>query len=101
MANILKHKNKDGVITSYTIRVYHGYDEAGKRLRPYTMNYKPAPNMTARQIEKELNEEKATYAELAEYYQVSLSSFKNFVRNNISPSLPGRKRTGKRKKKTD
>ena len=53
------------------------------------------------QIEKELNEEKATYAELAEYYQVSLSSFKNFVRNNIIPSLPGRKRTGKRKKKTD
>lgn len=53
------------------------------------------------QIEKELNEEKATYAELAEYYQVSLSSLKNFVRNNISPNLPGRKRTGKRKKKTD
>lgn len=44
------------------------------------------------QIEKEINEENATYAELAEYYQVSLSSFKNFVRNNISPSLPGRKR---------
>lgn len=37
------------------------------------------------QIEKELNEEKATYAELAEYYQVSLSSFKNFVRNQYQP----------------
>lgn len=44
------------------------------------------------QIEKELNEENASYAELAEYYQVSLSSFKNFVRNNISPTLPRRKK---------
>ena len=47
------------------------------------------------QIEKELNEENATYAELAEYYQVSLSSFKKFVRDNI-PSLPGRKRRGRK-----
>lgn len=36
MANITPRKNKDGVITSYTIRVYHGYDGAGKRLKPYT-----------------------------------------------------------------
>ena len=48
------------------------------------------------QIEKELNEENATYAELAEYYQVSLSSFKKFVRDNIPPSLPGRKRRGRK-----
>ena len=48
------------------------------------------------QIEKELNEENATYAELAEYYQVSLSSFKKFVRDNILPSLPGRKRRGRK-----
>ena len=48
------------------------------------------------QIEKELNEENATYAELAEYYQVSLSSFKKFVRDNIPPPLPGRKRRGRK-----
>ena len=48
------------------------------------------------QIEKELNEENATYAELAEFYQVSLSSFKKFVRDNISPSLPGRKKRGRK-----
>lgn len=56
------------------------------------------------QIEKELNEEKATYSELAEFYGVSLSSFKNFIRDNISPALPGRQRsgkTGKRRKKED
>lgn len=45
------------------------------------------------QIEKELKEEQATYAELAEYYKVSLSSFKRFVRENI-PSLS----TSKKKK---
>lgn len=44
------------------------------------------------QIEKDINEDNASYAELAEYYQVSLSSFKNFVRNNISPTLPRRKK---------
>ena len=54
MPSITPRKNKDGDIISYTIRVYHGYDSQGKRLKPYTMTYKPAPNMTAKQIEKEL-----------------------------------------------
>lgn len=54
MPTITPRKNKDGDIISYTIRVYHGYDGQGKRLKPYTMIYKPAPNMTAKQIEKEL-----------------------------------------------
>ena len=63
MANITPRKNKDGVITSYTIRVYHGYDKAGKRLKPYTMSYKPTPNMTARQIEKELNRQAVQFEE--------------------------------------
>ena len=48
------------------------------------------------QIEKELNEENATYAELAEYYQVSLSSFKKFVRDNIPPSKNKKKRRGRK-----
>lgn len=54
MPTITPRKNKDGEVISYTIRVYHGYDGQGKRLKPYTMTYKPAPNMTAKQIEKEL-----------------------------------------------
>lgn len=47
------------------------------------------------QIERELKEENATYAELADYYKVSLSGFKRFIRENI-PNLPSR-----RKKKND
>lgn len=51
------------------------------------------------QIEKELNEDNATYAELAEYYNVSLSSFKNFVRFHIGHSSTGQPRKWKRRPK--
>ncbi|MCD8263423.1 MAG: recombinase family protein [Tannerellaceae bacterium] len=42
------------------------------------------------QIEKDVLEENATYSELAEYYKVSLSSFKRFVKENLH--LPPKKR---------
>ncbi|HEZ7985900.1 MAG TPA: hypothetical protein RWO09_03065, partial [Ruminococcus sp.] len=63
MPNITPRKNKNGEITSYTIRVYHGYDSKGKRLKPYTMSYKPAPGMTAKQIEKEVRRQAMLYEE--------------------------------------
>ena len=63
MPSITPRKNKDGDIISYTIKVYHGYDSQGKRLKPYTMTYKPAPNMTAKQIEKELNRQATLFEE--------------------------------------
>lgn len=55
MANITPRRNKTGEITSYTIRVYRGYDSSGKRLKPFSTSYKPEKGMTAKQIEKELN----------------------------------------------
>ncbi len=83
MANITPRRDKNGNITSYTIRVYHGYDSSGKRLKPFTTSYKPKKGMTARQIEKALNrfaiqfeeqcikgyklDNKQTFAEYAEY----------------------------------
>ena len=63
MPNITPRKNKNGEITSYTIRVYHGYDSKGKRLKPYTMSYKPAPGMTAKQIEKEVQRQAMLFEE--------------------------------------
>lgn len=63
MPSITPRKNKDGDIISYTIRVYHRYDSHGKRLKPYTMTYKPAPNMTVKQIEKELNKQTVMFEE--------------------------------------
>lgn len=63
MANITPRINKNGEITSYTIRVYHGYDSKGKRLKPYTMSYKPAPGMTSKQIEKEVQRQALLFEE--------------------------------------
>lgn len=39
MANITPRKNKDGIITSYTIRVFKGRDEKGKKLPDYVRSY--------------------------------------------------------------
>ncbi len=39
MANITPRKNKDGIITSYTIRVSRGRDANGKRLKDFTRSY--------------------------------------------------------------
>lgn len=54
MANISPRKDKEGNIISYTIRVYHGYDQNGKRLKPYTTTWKPDKFLSQRQNEKEL-----------------------------------------------
>ncbi len=83
MASITPRKGKDGEIVSYTIRVYHGYDSNGKRLKPYTTTYKPDKGMSPKRIEKELNrcalqfeeqctqgyklDNKQTFAQYAEY----------------------------------
>ncbi len=63
MASIRPRKNKDGDIISYEIRVHKGYDSNGKQLKPYTATYKPAPNMTAKQIEKELRRQEVQFEE--------------------------------------
>lgn len=63
MPNIIPRKNKNGEITSYTIRVYHGYDSNGKRLKPYSMSWKPAPSMTTKQIEKEVQRQALLFEE--------------------------------------
>lgn len=54
MANVSERKDKNGNIISYRIRVSRGYDGQGNKLKPYETTYKPAPNMTKKQIEKEL-----------------------------------------------
>ena len=50
---VTPRKNKNGEITSYTIRVYRGYDRSGNRLKPFTTSYKPPKDLTPRQAEKE------------------------------------------------
>lgn len=54
MPNITPRVNKNGEIISYRIRVFKGYDGAGKQLKPYEMTWKPEPGMTEKRIEKEV-----------------------------------------------
>lgn len=54
MANIQPRKNKNGKITSYTIRVFRGKDSSGKNLKPHTTSFKPNPNWSQAKTEKEL-----------------------------------------------
>jgi hypothetical protein len=63
MASINPRKNKNGEITSYTIRVYNGYNSHGKRLKANTLSWKPTAGMTAKQIEKELNRQVLAFEE--------------------------------------
>lgn len=63
MANIRPRKNKNGEIISYEIRVFKGRDENGKQLKPYVLTWKPLPNMTEKQIEKELNRQAVQFEE--------------------------------------
>lgn len=54
MPNITKRTNKAGEVVSYRIRVSRGYDAQGKKLKPYEMTWKPAPNMSEKAAEKEV-----------------------------------------------
>lgn len=52
MATVKKHIAKNGSVTYY-IRCYDGYDSKGKQIE-HSTKWKPDPNMTPKQIEKEL-----------------------------------------------
>ena len=54
MANISERRDKDGNIISNQIRVFRCRGASGKRLKDYQMTWKPAPDMTPRQVKKEL-----------------------------------------------
>ncbi len=61
MATIKKHISKTGKITYY-IRTYDGYDSKGKQIER-SMTWKPPENMTAKQIEKELQRQVVMFEE--------------------------------------
>lgn len=61
MANIKKHVAKNGKITYY-IRAFDGYDSNGEQV-VRSMTWKPPENMTAKQIEKELQRQVVMFEE--------------------------------------
>lgn len=71
MPNITPRKNKNGEIISYRIRVARGYNSSGKKIKPYEMTWKPAPNMTAKQIQKELQKQAVLFEEQCRQGKIS------------------------------
>lgn len=63
MAQIVKRKS------GYLIRVSCGYDTTGKQVTQ-SMTYKPAPNMTEKQIQKELNKKAVEFEQACQGKQV-------------------------------
>lgn len=63
MPSITPRKNKAGEVISYRIRVSRGYDSEGNKLKPREMTWKPSPNMTPRQAEKEAQRQALLFEE--------------------------------------
>ncbi len=76
MATIEKRKGKNGNVEFYVIRVYRGYAENGKRLKPFSMTYRPEKGMTQKQIDKELAKLAADFEERCKMGGVSNPTMK-------------------------
>jgi hypothetical protein len=63
MATVNERKDRTGRVISYQIRVFRGKDANGHRLKDYLLTWKPAPGMTPRQVQKELQKQVALFEE--------------------------------------
>ena len=82
MANIEKRVNSKGQVTSYRIRVYKGVEGDGRRMKPYTKTWTPEPDMSAKQIEKEINRIAVLFEEEVNAGEVVVDQsikFKDFI----------------------
>ena len=52
MASIQERRNKEGKLTSYSIRVHRGRDASGKQLKPYTSSFKVKDTWTEKTARK-------------------------------------------------
>jgi integrase len=72
MASARPRKDKNGEIIGYQLRVSRGRGLDGKQLKSYTMEWKPGPNMTPRQIQKELQRQLTLFEEACAAGSVSI-----------------------------
>ncbi len=82
MAYIDPRTNKKGEIISYRIRVSRGYDEKGKRLKPFFMTWVPDNGMSQKQIERELQKQVVLFEERCNNGEQAVSSkikLKDFI----------------------
>jgi len=61
MASITPRKNKQGEVISYQIEIYRGRDTSGKKLKPFSMNWKVPQGWREKTIQKELNKVAAQF----------------------------------------
>lgn len=93
MPNITPRKNKAGEIISYRIRVARGYDSEGNKLKPYEMTWKPAQNMTQKQILKEVQRQAMLFEEqcktglMGDATRITLSEFVPLYLEQKKPAL--------------
>ncbi len=82
MAYIDPRTNKKGEIISYRIRVSRGYDEKGKRLKPFVMTWVPDKGMSNKQVEKELQRQALLFEERCNNGEQTVNNkmkFKDFI----------------------
>ena len=78
---------------SYRIRVFRGYDAAGKKLKPFQMNWTPREGISEKKLEKELNriavefEMKCREGEVCTESSMKLSQFCPMYLDLVSDSL--------------
>lgn len=73
MASITPRKNKNGEITSYTIKVFRGRDSNGKQLKPYSTSFKPDKGMTDRQRDQAIKAFVAAFENKCKFFGGSYS----------------------------
>lgn len=76
MATITPRKNKNGEITSYTIKVFNGRDGKGKQLKPFITSFKPEKGLTERQREQAVNAFAAEFEQQCHFYGGASSSIR-------------------------
>lgn len=105
MANIKARKNKDGIITSYTIRVPRGYDSDGNRLKDFIRSYPDKKrgesipsNWSQKKVQKEVERVATLFEEecLAGGVSVEKITFDEYARKYIHTQSV----TGKHKNNT-
>ncbi len=87
---------------TYRITVSSGYDAQGKQIRKST-TWKPAPGMTQKQIEKELNKQAVMFEEQCKRGQFGdntniifadfCDQYKDIMKESLSPTTLERKRS--------
>lgn len=61
MANIQERRNKEGKLTSYSIRVHRGRGADGRQLKPWTATFEVAPTWTEKSAKKKAEAFAATF----------------------------------------